>query len=215
MPVSLDNSRSTQIYAWTDKGIDLIVDPNLSGELDHLNVTLLIVAASGQQTQATGFTFYAARARTQLTMFPWKQANLGFIPDAAGVYTVGLKFFSPPSSAAGATMEVNRWDQGRFGSANDSFSLNQLTPGFYTDTVEFWHFDMTPADCASDFYIDGSWNAWWDNAANAINVATHEQHCHVPPFGESTFYDYSWSHYALAVWVVGPRGVNPWPSNLH
>lgn len=195
---------------WADTWIDVQMDPYISGELDHGgNVTLVVALPNGQQTQAQGFSFYAVRATTLLAMIPRSQTNLGFIPDASGAYTLSLDFASP-SSIPATTLEINRWDAGRFGSANDSFSFNQLSPGFYVDRVEFSHFDMTQADCGSDFYIDGNWTASWDAAANALRVATQEQHCHWPPFGESSFYDYSWSHYAIAVWAVGPRGTNPW-----
>jgi hypothetical protein len=204
-------SVSTQIYAWTDKGIDLVVDPNLPGELDHFgNVTLVIVAANGQQTQATGFSFYAARAEVQLTTFPRSQANLQIIPDAVGQNTVNINFSSPASSVPGAAVDIFRQDAGRFGLGTDYYSFNQLSPGFWVDKFQFWHFDMTQADCDADFYVDGVWSPIWRDKLNALQVVTEEQHCHIAPTVNTPSYDYSWSHYALAVWVVGPRGGNPW-----
>jgi hypothetical protein len=199
------------VYDWLDNGIVVAMDPNFSGELDHLgNVTLVIVAANGQQTQATGFSFYAARAEVQLTTFPRSQANLKIIPDAVGQNTVNINFTSPASSVPGAAVDIFRQDAGRFGLGFDSFSANQLSPGFWIDKFQFWHFDMTQADCDADFYVDGFWGASWDDKTNALTVYTQEQHCHIAPTVNTPSYDYSWSHYALAVWVVGPRGVNPW-----
>lgn len=196
---------------WADTWIDVQMDPNFSGELDHFgNVTLVVVAANGQQTQAKGFNFYAIRAETQLTTFPRSQANLKIILDAANQNTVNINFTSPASSVPGAVVDVVRSDAGRFGLGFDSFSFNQLSPGFYPDKAMFWHFDMTQADCDADFYVDGFWGPYWDDKANALTVYTQEQHCHVAPTVNTSSYDYSLSHYALAVWVVGPRGVNPW-----
>jgi hypothetical protein len=198
------------IDEWTDTWINMEMKSSFSGELDHYgNVTLVIVAANGQQTQAAGFTFYAARAQQQLSMFPRSQANLQIIPDAVGQNTVNINFTSPASSVPVA-VDIFRSDAGRFGLGFDSFSFNQLSPGFYPDQAMFWHFDMTQADCDADFYVDGFWAARWDDKANALTVYTQEQHCHVAPTVNTTSYDYSWSHYALAVRVIGPRGVNPW-----
>lgn len=193
---------------WTDTSILVALDPNLSGEPDHLgNVTLVVAPANGPQVQAKGFNFYAARAEVQLATMPQSQANPQKIMDAAGANTVSISFFSPGSYAPGTTAEIYRSDGGRFGSATDSFSFSQLAPGFYPEKAQFWHFDLTPNDCTAGgaaFYVDGNWSAAWDNSGNGLRVTTQEQHCH------TTGMDYSMSDYALTVWVVGPRGVNPW-----
>ncbi|HEY6249489.1 MAG TPA: hypothetical protein VI685_05985, partial [Candidatus Angelobacter sp.] len=108
---------------WTDTSILVALDPNLSGEPDHIgNVTLVVAPANGPQVQAKGFNFYAARAEVQLVTMPQSQANLQKIMDAAGQNTVGINFFSPGSNAPGTTAEIYRSGGGRFGSAIDSFS---------------------------------------------------------------------------------------------
>jgi hypothetical protein len=199
------------VSAWDDHWIDAQMDPNFSGELDHLgNVTLVVVTANGQRTQATGFTFYAARAEQQLTTFPRSQVDLKKILDATNQDTVTINYTSPASLVPGAAVDIFRQDAGRFGLGWDSYSFNQLAPGFGVDKFQFWHFDMTEAECDADFYVDGFWQAYWDDKANAVVVDTQEQHCHIAPTVNTPSYDYSWSHYALAVWVVGPRGANPW-----
>lgn len=198
---------------WSDTSIITAVNPNLSGELDYFgNVTLVVVPANAPQVQAKGFNFYAARAELQLTSIPPAQANLQHIADSAGQNTVTTNFYSPASSFPGATAQVDREDTGRFGSAKDSFSFDQLSPGFYLDKAQFWHFDMTQADCASwsgtpTLYVDGSWNAAWDGPTT-LRVNTQEQHCHTDSYGSP--FDTSTSDYAIAVWVNGPRGVDPW-----
>jgi hypothetical protein len=204
---------------WSDTAIIAAVDPNLSGEVDHLgNVTLVVAPASGPQVQAKGFNFYAARADVQLTTMPQSQANLQTILDAGGQNTVSVNFYAPSRfTNPGATAEVVRQDAGRFGSGTDSFTFSQLSPGFYVKQAMFWHNDLTQDECSALFgattqmtmYTDGSWNAVWDDATNAIRVTTQERHCHSTLAGLS-FNDTSSSDYAIAVWVNGPRGVDPW-----
>lgn len=204
---------------WSDTSIIAAIDPNLSGELDHLgNVTLVVAPATGPQVQAKGFNFYAARAEVQLTTMPQSQANLQTILDAAGQNTVSVNFYAPSRfTNPGATAEVVRQDSGRFGSGIDSFNFNQLSPGFYADQAMFWHNDLTQDECSALFgvttqmtlYTDGNWNVAWDDAANALRVTTQERHCHSTLAGLSSN-DESTSDYAIAVWVNGPRGVDPW-----
>ncbi len=195
------------------------MDPNLSAELDHFgNVTLVVAPALGPEVQARGFNFYAARAEVQLTTMPQGQANLQTILDAAGQNTVSVSFYAPSRfTNPGATAEVLRQDSGRFGSGTDSFNFNQLSPGFYVNQAMFWHSDLTQDECSAIFgvttqmtmYTDGNWNAAWDDAANTLRVTTQERHCHSTLAGLSSN-DTSSSDYAIAVWVNGPRGVDPW-----
>jgi hypothetical protein len=149
---------------------------------------------------------------------PQSQANLQTILDAAGHNTVSVNFYAPSRfTNPGATAEILRQDAGRFGSGTDSFTFNQLSPGFYVNQAMFWHNDMTQDECSALFgattqmtmYTDGSWDAVWDDATNALRVTTQERHCHSMFAGLSSS-DSSSSDYAIAVWVNGPRGVDPW-----
>src|SRR5262249_46862684 len=49
------------INFWSDSEIDVALDPNLEGEMDEDNVTLVVKLADGTQLKATGLQFYAAR----------------------------------------------------------------------------------------------------------------------------------------------------------
>jgi hypothetical protein len=201
---------------WSDTSIIAAIDPNLSGELDHLgNVTLVLAPATGAQVQAKGFNFYAARAEVQLTTMPQSQASLQTILDADGHNTVNLNFYAPSRfTNPGATAEVVRQDSSRFGSATDSFNFNLLSPGFYLDQAMVWPNDLTQDECSALFgitgqmtmYADGHWNAAWDG--NSLQVTTQERHCHTK--FSLISHDWSSSDYAIAVWVNGPRGVDPW-----
>ena len=210
---------------WSDTAIVAALDPNLSGETDHLgNVALVVALLSNVKLRVEGLNFYAARAEVQLASIPQSAASVQSILDAAGQNTVSVSFISPYSpqtsttfysspNFSAAAVEVLRMDEGRFGSARDSFSFNQLSPGFYIDNLQFLHNDLTYDECAfldntTTLYVDGAWNAVWDGSRNALRVTTQEQHCHLSGLGWS--YDVSQSDYAIVVSVVGPRGINPW-----
>src|SRR5262249_54793913 len=56
--------------AWSDTTIVVTVDPNLSGELDHNNVTLVVEPVSGPPIQKSGNDFLAARETVALHTIP-------------------------------------------------------------------------------------------------------------------------------------------------
>ncbi|HEY6253917.1 MAG TPA: hypothetical protein VI685_28505 [Candidatus Angelobacter sp.] len=130
--------------------------------------------------------------------------NKADVAEVVRIHLIG----APVTPFVSVVTDVFRYDAGRFGLGSDLYSFNQLSPGFWVDKFQFWHFDMSQEDC-DDFYADGFWEAYWKDKDNAVQVYTQEQHCHMAPTVNTPSYDYSWSHYALAVWVVGPRGVNP------
>jgi hypothetical protein len=230
---------SLAIEFWSDSSIIAAMDPNITSESDHLgNVTLVVAPVNAKQVQSTGLNFYAARQDVQLMIMPRSQISLQTITDA-GRLAVPTTLVSPTASPSNSNVlglggalgsalrsapsgtigRVVRSEWGRFGSAQDSFNFGQLTPGFYPDKYEFWHSDITQSDCSAfgsqtELYIDGNWSVTWDGSANALRVTTQEQHCHERGIGGFSENDFSLSDYWLAVWVVGPRGVNPWPTNL-
>jgi hypothetical protein len=55
---------------WSDRQIVAQIDPNASGFYDANNVTLVVKAASGQQYQAAGMNFLAAREDQTLKLLP-------------------------------------------------------------------------------------------------------------------------------------------------
>lgn len=224
------------IEFWSDTSIIAVMDATISGEPDHIgNVALVVAPANGPQVQATGLNFYAVRQEVQLGAIPRSQVGLQPITDAKGAAVpanlllpgssnsngglAGVMSSLMTSAPSGTIGKVIRSEWGRFGSAQDSFNFGQLAPGFYPDKAEFWHSDITNADCSAfgwqtELYVDGNWNVTWDDSANALRVTTQEQHCHQEMIGGFGTNDFSLSDYWLAVWVVGPRGVNPWPGNL-
>ncbi len=201
-----------QIESWTDTAIEMKVPPNLTGETDLSNVTLVIAPASGPQGQLQGCQFYALRQEVALASFPQSQVTLGSVVDTAGATVTG-KFTSPYATESGFPGGVDRYDVARFGPGTDVWDLSTLAAGFVPTqfSLSHWALDMcygggiTVSD--ETVYNDGSWGAQWDpsNPKHLI-VNFAEQHCH--EYGGA---DSSNSSYALVIQVSGPIGVNPWP----
>lgn len=99
----------------------------------------------------------------------------------------------------------------------DVWNFNRLTPGFAISSYNLYYADIDPASLCgvwTDLPDDhsGSTNGIWDfnlNQSNQIDVAWRVYVCHDSEFGtRDNFADQS--AYGLAVWVMGPRCVNPW-----
>jgi hypothetical protein len=208
---------------WHDNLIIADLDPNLSGEPDQSGTVTLVVEGPGgaPKTEKGGFNFYAVRSDpVPVTSIPKSQVALQWIDDTAGD-PVGYLLYSPImndryETFLGSSAEVIRGSHGRFGSAQDSYSFRHLAAGFYPYKYQLQQIGLDAAACQiawpqqATLYVDGQWNAWWDDNASALVVSTQEQHCHI----SSSDHDYSASVYAVTIWVVGPRGVSPWPDNL-
>jgi hypothetical protein len=206
-------SPSMTVQSWSDTVITVVLDPNITGELDHWgNVSLSVQCPGSYQATRGGLSFYAVRETTMLSstngsVLTWTSlhSHLAHAHDTAGV-PVPADWESPDwrSPFLGWYAEISRSAPGRFGSVTDSFPVSDITlkPGFYISGYAFNHADMTQSECPGDFYIDGAWNSWWDNN-NTINVATQEEHCHAGG-------DFSMSVYGIVFWATGPRGVDPW-----
>jgi hypothetical protein len=49
------------VRGWSDRAIIAKLDPNVTGELDQNNISLVVETSAGQRAQANGFSFYAVR----------------------------------------------------------------------------------------------------------------------------------------------------------
>lgn len=218
-----------QIQQWNDNGIQLNLDPNLTGVLDQDNLTLVVQRADGQQASKTGFKFYAAREKRLLSRIPRQFFGLDKLTTTNTSSWTGT-YNSPASQTdgwgfSGMTSEV-QWDEGlpfvkgNFDSADlpspgtDIYGLSHLQPGFTpTDASISWQ----NADCSNDggtlvtsgnfggqFMSNGDlWITWQgQNCKNVScgNGGLFSTDCFTSPF----------TNYGLDVWVEGPRGVDPW-----
>ena len=101
---------------WSDRQIVAQIDPNVSGFYDAKNVTLMVKTAGGQQYQASGFNFSAAREAQVLASLLEPQ---GCTPQSSGpaCVPIGVKLAAVSSSAGPLNPDV------------ESPSLSLLDPG--------------------------------------------------------------------------------------
>jgi len=210
-----------QIEFWSDSQIVAKVDPQVTGELDQDNVTLVLAPSGAPQVQKSGFKFYAMRETALLTRIPRSAANLVIVTDTGGTpVNFGTqdnsKYYSPTTSSTsftGMSAEVSRAAVYVFNGNQDLFDFSKMKSGFTTDNMQLntW---VLPNTCGDNYIVNGTWKTEW--VGDNIRVTWQMQHCHEASsavFGVGSM-DVSNSDYGLNVWVVGPRGVNPWPNNL-
>jgi hypothetical protein len=98
---------------------------------------------------------------------------------------------------------------------NDTWDFNKMAPGFAISSYSLYYDDIDPStlcggliDLNSDGSLIGQWN--FDlNQQNQIVVTWPMYDCYFSEFGtRDSFADLS--SYGVAVWVLGPRCVNPW-----
>lgn len=208
---------------WSDTAIvasmsQISGEPDISGD-----VTLVIEPQGYPRTpaiQATGFSFYAAREETPLAIYPRSRILLQPIRDVAGNNV-------PASPQTGDgwhipnPLYVTRVGNAPFGSAQDIFDFRQLSPGFYLDKYQWSYVDpgANAGLCAPDgqgqmtITTNGQWSFVWDSSYR-LHATTQEQLCHYTNPKVNITSDSSFSIYSIVVWVVGPKGLSPWPQNL-
>lgn len=198
------------IDAWTDGGISVHVPDSVSGELDQDNVTLTLTI-SGILLQAPGFKFYAPRDEVLLSYVPAKEASLGG-PQ------LRPKFPFYQSHGFG-TFDVQRNANTSFAPGTDYFSFDGLQRGFVPVSFQASRYAPLTADQCNytvnlqgmQISFEGQWNAQWES--NRLRIDWPVAHCHA----QRGFISYNeWAAwYGVKIWVSGPRGVDPWPANLH
>jgi hypothetical protein len=201
------------IDTWTDGGIVVHVPSNLSGELDQDNVTLSLTI-SGMPLQAPGMKFYAAREDTLLSSMPTREASLG-----GAHLPPNFPFYQSPGFG---TLDVQRNTDKSFSPASDLYSFDGLQRGFVPVAFQAEPYAPQTADQCNyminrsgmTISFDGAWNAQWDS--NRLRVDWRVSHCYAPQDATHAAYN-SWaSWYGAKIWVMGPRGVNPWlPSYVY
>jgi hypothetical protein len=200
---------SLQIEFWSDTQIIAKVNPQVTGELDQSNVTLVVVPSGAPQVQKAGFKFYAVRE----TMLLAKILPSVFVPAAVtdtANHPVLAQYSSPGSGYfPGRSASVVRDATSVFNGGQDFFDFSKMKPGFIAESMVFEYWDMPPEQRVN-FQENGVSNAEW--VGDNIRVSWKMQHFHTSPFLTAPARDDSQSGYALNVWVSGPRGVSPWPN---
>jgi hypothetical protein len=201
---------------WSDRAIIASLDPQLKGETDHDNITLVIEPVGGSPIRKSGFKFYAARETLLLLSIPENVTRLAGSASSkspGGKVVAGqeyLGYYSPSQQTPGMSADVFRsvlngaLPPGR----SDYFDFSTLSKGFQTDSfqLETYESDLD-GTCGYDA-TEPNWNTQWDGG----NIRVTFKVCGCSQgFGEAGWGGYG-SFYSLNVWVTGPRGVDPWSS---
>ena len=224
------NFPGMSITSWTDTEIVASLNQFVTGVPDLGGVTLLVYPQIAPVIQATGFSFYALREEQSMVFYPASQANAQAIQDVSGNNVpavvspqAGQYFGGSFDPTKFISVEVDRIGSLPFPVAHDSFNFGNMQPDFYVDRYQLHYLDVsdpsnlticTPTGAQSSIDTAGSWTTVWDPQARALRVTTEEQHCHLTNAAINLSEDFSFSVYAITVWVVGPKGVYPWPTNL-
>jgi hypothetical protein len=210
--------------SWSDSAIIVNVDPNVTGELDQENVTLVIEPAGGSPIQKAGNQFLAAREDVTLQTIPKSAVQFynGLIASVGGkksspptnsgstvklsVTNPDLLYFTPSQSPAGLSAEVFRGGTTSFFSTgSDLFDMSGLARGFLAESFQLYQ-EADPTGCDDGTgHTEGNWSATW--SGTNISVGWKEFQCHLPWMGNGPDV---WSDYSLTVTVKGPRGIDPW-----
>jgi hypothetical protein len=208
-----------RIEYWTDTAIVAAVDPGVSGEVDQDDVNLVVRTVASGQVQKGACKFYAARETVLLKSIP--SSNVQFEKDSR---TPGVsQFVSPVTDTPDWTLHVLRSSNSNYPFAyggGDAFRIGPLAPGFVVQELDLGYVEMTEAQCKQktlngNFSKNGNWFTELDNSRkfSLATVFFGDQLCVDQGDGQAgsfRFEPQSYSNYWLAVYVTGPKGVQPW-----
>jgi hypothetical protein len=218
---------------WTDNEIDARLDPNVAGELDQDNVSLVVAPPNGQQIKIGGFKFYAVRSDPAVLLrslpqeWAWLSMEGGNVLNKTEAQNEVTVYLSPvtssaPPSAQGTTVYVARWDAGtKFKPVSDLFFFDKLAPGWNTDSFQVLPFDNPPGCPGVVTYKEtfGTWDPEWDGDNIRINWPDISCSGFIPeppvfPLVVTTYSNVTGSAYALNVWARGPRCTDAYTGQL-
>ncbi len=191
---------------WTDRFIQARVDPNVSGELDQTNVSLVVESTNGGRAQANGDSFYALRGDPILLQsLPQSMVNLN--------PKFGPQYLSPDlgseAGGGGVTLTVYRTGMSDQDYKHpetccaipDDIKLN-LKTGFAIESTQ------------SHYYLGYNSFGYQLDDKGGLNGTEIQLRWYVTSASSNSAYPDAgpfYSLYSLKIWVVGPKGVtNPW-----
>lgn len=203
--------------SWSDKEIDVHLDPRLSGISDSA-ITLFVHLLNGKHAELPACRFIAARGQPtplQTVVASWVKLDA---TTARSRPIQQLEYVSPlvggeevPHDAAGLSALVVRSDPDAFMAGTDSYDFSGLAPGWVVESVQLENYLVPcPGDVTSTRQT-GSWSAVFDVSSFAVNWANGSCLSFIPPvfrFGMTS------SQYAVKVWVIGPAGTEPMGTDL-
>jgi hypothetical protein len=216
-----------QVSQWTDQRIVAQIDPYARGFYDTNNVTLVVKTTGGQQYQAAGFNFSAARETQSLRAIPNASIASGIhlakVADSFGEPVSAIPESPSVSFLQNHTISVMRnriaaslSAEASFAGGTDTYQF-KFAPGFQIAPqggVQLYTGNASASDCQSvngRFSKNGNWAVNY-TSASSFYISWEEQACMPGPAGGSPLNFGSVSAYALELTVLGPRGVSPWPS---
>jgi PAN domain len=216
---SISEQTHFQVTGWRDDIIYARLDNNISDEEDLSNVRLEVTPSGKSAIVVNGTKFEAARAEVLLGNIPMRYVRLngetamyatgGQRPDILKYGFNGFDVNVPAKSAIVVRLNKNHdW----FSPATDIFTL-PLRPGFSIQNAEFWHgrTDSNSSHCDGEEggqYVQGNYDISIEND-NTLNISWAVWRCHVSWTMFSSEENSNHSIYAVNVYVLGPRGVNP------
>ncbi len=215
------------IRLWSENYITMALDPALSGFPDLDNLTLVVQRGDSTQASKNGFKFYAARGDALGNPVPLHtipSSQFSATDSQFGTYAYSSP--SPDSATTDPLTELRRLIDLIAPSTTDTFHFENLFAGFYpaSASMEFWTIGI--GNCAGimnlpnpngsywpgylNFSTDGQWDINW--GPGSLVVKTQVDVCGNPKGmdhgGKPQFA--SFSQYAIEVWVLGPRCLDPW-----
>jgi hypothetical protein len=203
--------------SWSDREIDVHLDPRLSGIPDFAAI-LVVYPANGREIKAPGCQFVAVRGFPQLLKTipaAWVRLDATF----ASLHPIRqLEYVSPstvgeevPRDAIGTSVFVVRSDSDSFVAGVDTYDFSQLNAGWVVDSVQLERFG---ASCPGDVTVaqsKGTWATTWIPRGFAVAWASDVCESYIPPVFSFTLNS---SQYAAKVWVIGPAGTQQMRTGL-
>jgi hypothetical protein len=209
IPIRLD---STSLGAWSDRELNVHLDPELKAISDY-RVALVIYTANRRRIELRGCRFVAARGKPQLlTVIP--SAWVRLYPSGVGSRSIRqLEYISPtemssavPKDATPSSAFVVRSDPEQFGIGADHYDFIQLNPGWVVESVQLQTYSVDCPEVAGVPQSLGRWQVEWTPLG--VTIAFKNSLCSLSVPLSATF-NISLSQYAIRVWVVGPVGTQP------
>lgn len=209
------NLQLTGAHAWSDREINLRLDPGLTGITDS-RATLAVRLADGQKIEIQDCRFVAARGEPlALKTVAASSVQLG-TSSSPSVSLPQLEYVSPPivgqeipPDAARVSALVIRSASQPFEAGTDRYDLATLNPGWVIDSIQIQTYAIScPGDVTRTVKF-GEWNTQFDERGVTVSWAGHSCSSFIPPVFQ---FNLSASEYGLKVWLTGPIGTDPFPA---
>jgi hypothetical protein len=203
---------------WRPSVIYARLADDIRGEEDLDDVRLEIQPSGKSAITVPGARFEAARETTLLKDIPQRYVTL---PGQQARYTtaqrdipgLGSTYALESINAKSAIVSRYSGSDNWFAPGTDVYAL-ALKPGFMIDSYEYWHgaTSTNPSECMEHNggeYFQGRYGVTIA-AVNVVKVDWGVWRCHISPGLWTSNQNFNYSFYGLNIYVIGPRGLDPW-----